>query len=1568
MLLTLIAQSTIHTFSLPAEPSGMSWVAEKGGFGAYRYGLIEAKDGAWVLSAKKGMQLVDAEGLESDSALLSGAVELVYRLGVPGAWATLFVRKGKPGDKQFQIIGFKTDEVLTIGSGAQNTLQYPSPFIGNQQARIDYKRDVFSLTNFNQEVGAFVNGTLLEHGQQRELKAADTVQILGLILTVGHRFISLNNPSNALTIQGNNNFVYFAPPPYHPPEMTPQDEEEVQDYFYPAPRFKRNIEARTFTIDAPPPPERPDETPVAMKIGPSLVMALAAVFSGVVMFTTMMDSGGSILRAMPMLVMAVAMVCGAVIWPIINKRFQDKKAKRDEARRKAVYATYLDGFRLRIEEETKLQHAILTENRITVAECAQRALALDAQLMDRTPAHDDFLELRLGIGTVGLAAEVRYPDERFTLERDELAEVVYALSREPREVAGAPVAVSLARSAVIGIAGDATDTHPFAFGLIAQIATLHSYEDVKLGLLLDEADTGAWRWVMGLPHLFDDTQTSRLLATDLEETGEIGLMLERVAEERRSAAGKIEALPHYVIFVPSKHLADKSGLIANLAKRPAPGMTIVALAGSAKDLPKQCGTIIEVAHGTASFRSKDDVGARVHAFTPDSALDAAVYKAVAKALGTVTLDLAGTRGALPSSLGFLEMFEAGNLEQLNVKSRWRTRAGSTTLQAQVGVDSAGEPFHLNLHEAFHGPHGLIAGTTGSGKSEFIITWILSMCVNYSPEDVAFVLIDYKGGGLSRAFENERARLPHLAGTITNLDGSALGRSLVSIKSELKRRQTLMGAARDVAGGDNIDIYRYLELYHLGVVREPCPHLFIVADEFAELKAQEPAFMDELISAARIGRSLGVHLVLATQKPSGVVNDQIWSNAKFKVCLKVADKADSNEMIKRPDAAEITQTGRFYLLVGYNEHFASGQSAYTGGPYVALEQYTAPKDDSVALVSPTGRVLASACPVSKAGKALFAEKPASELVSVLGHLADVAGEEGIHARKLWLEPLPAHITVAELEEKYAAERLVARAGALAIQEGSLAGAGKATTASAQTAQMGASDSKASPFTLNPIIGELDDPENQSQRLLTLPLSAEGNAVVYGSAGSGKSTLVSTVLYECMAIRPPNQFHVYIIDLGSESLTAFRSAPHVGDVLTANDTERIGNLFKMLAKKALERKEAFSGKATSLREYCERSGNEMPAILVVINNYAAFNELTPQLEEPLMVLLRDSARYGIHFVVCANAHGDIRYRMASSFKQTLVLPMASEGEYLSIFGSMRDVVPPKGRGRGLVKVDGSLREFQVASIEEEGESFFQAVHSLSDKARSKWVGQCARPAGAVPTIPKILCAAEFGEYLKEGYRVPVGIKAADFSLAEVDLASSSTLLVCATQLPIAAPFFSEWLSLLLGDGRFDVKLVDADNTIDLPAPYADKRTHLAEFSAWAKDGCLVETSSVELTVVLIPEFVRLLTEPAVGGMPDGELLGIQARLKVFFSRLKRLESVVFVIGVASSELSRLHNEPWGQRMLSKGQCLWVGDGLGSQYTIKVTTPASTLRQDVGEGSGFLIEKGKAGLTKMLYRDDL
>ena len=477
-------------------------------------------------------------------------------------------------------------------------------------------------------------------------------------------------------------------------------------------------------------------------------------------------------------------------------------------------------------------------------------------------------------------------------------------------------------------------------------------------------------------------------------------------------------------------------------------------------LPKECSTFINISGvdgKTSGVFENELVADKQQLFEADLNVKGRIdLPKCISAISKIPLRMPSGANKLPKILSFLEMYNVGKVEQLNSLYRWKENNPTISLNAPVGIDENGELFKLNLHEKAHGPHGLIAGMTGSGKSEFIITYILSMAINYHPYEVSFVLIDYKGGGLAGAFENRELgiKLPHLAGTITNLDTVEMNRALASIQSELRRRQKLFNEARDKLGESTIDIYKYQRFFREGKVETPISHLFIISDEFAELKMQQPEFMKELISTARIGRSLGVHLILATQKPSGIVDDQIWSNSKFRVCLKVQDKTDSRDMIGNFDAASLVDVGRFYLQVGYNEYFALGQSAWTGAAYFPEEKRKKRVDTSLQFINNIGETIKSV------NNEVMTVKPQGEEINnIIKYLISLSNN--IKVNKLWLNPIPALIYVDDLETKY--------------------------------------NYKHEKNVINPVIGEFDDPNNQRQGLLTLNLSEAGNTIIYGGTG-------------------------------------------------------------------------------------------------------------------------------------------------------------------------------------------------------------------------------------------------------------------------------------------------------------------------------------------------------------------------------------------------------------------------------------------------------------------------------------
>lgn len=587
---------------------------------------------------------------------------------------------------------------------------------------------------------------------------------------------------------------------------------------------------------------------------------------------------------------------------------------------------------------------------------------------------------------------------------------------------------------------------------------------------------------------------------------------------------------------------------------------------------------------------------------------------IAVRLANTQLDIASRMHELPDMITFLDMYGVDRIEHLNPLIRWKENNPTVSLSAPVGVDTTGELFTLDLHEKYQGPHGLVAGMTGSGKSEFIITYILSMAVNYHPDEVAFILIDYKGGGLTGAFEDKEKgiKLPHLAGTITNLDGAAVKRSLISIQSELRRRQAVFNEARKVSNEGTMDIYKYQKLYRDKVVTEPVPHLFIISDEFAELKTQQPEFMEQLISAARIGRSLGVHLILATQKPSGVVDDQIWSNTRFRVCLKVQDKSDSNDMIKRSDAAELSHTGRFYLQVGFNEYFAKGQSAWCGATYYEDGNNEQMRPVSVSVIDNTGRTVKQVKEIRHNNNP---SKKTKQIVALVKYLSDIATEEGIHERTLWMDEIPAIVYVDELIKKYGIRNDL-------------------------------------PHILKPVVGEVDDPFNQNQFPLVLPISDGGNTIIYGTAGSGKLTLLNTVIYELIRNHITDYLNIYIMDFGSETLKVFEKAPQVGGVVLLSEKEKVINLIKMLRKEIITRKKAFADYGGDYRSYINNSGKTYPNIVVIINNFSALIETYEECEDSIGYITREGIKYGIFFIVTANNSGAVRFRLAQNF-QTYML---------------------------------------------------------------------------------------------------------------------------------------------------------------------------------------------------------------------------------------------------------------------------------------------------------------------------
>lgn len=1519
MLVTLIKKKHISTLSLPEKSHGQYWIQDRNE-NSERYDLlsIEARNGQWeVRSNRVAKVLVQDKPVKSITLVPGSFYELV--IAGESERAVLFTEEATLDRQVFHKYVVKPNCTLEIGRVAGNDIVYKSGLVSSSHAKITYVNGKWLVEDLGSTNGTFVNDRAVR-GEEL-IVPGDMVYIMGLKIIVGDGFIAVNYPDGKVEI-GGKNLAKLKPQiadisdddDYSPPDM---------EYFYRSPRFKRDVETASFRIDPPPNDQIGDEMPFALAVGPSITMGMASVVTG--SFTVVNAiSNGNITSAIPAAVMSVSMLLGTMLWPIVSKQYEKRRKRKREALRQEKYTAYLEEIKSEFARECTKQKEILKENSVIPQECVRRIENVERNLWERSSGQNDFLEFRLGLGSVPLRAEVTYTERRFELDYDNLREEMYRLCESTKLLENVPISLSLKENPIAGVIGHRHTVVAFVKGLILQLSALYGYDEVKCVFLYDEKEEKEFSFVKWLPHVWDNDRRIRLIATNGTELKEVSTYISREIEKRQALNEREakDASPHYVIFALSKDLALRAEMLKQMySSKTQLNISVVACFDELKNLPKECSTVVELDNNTGKLYDKNDISGHVTSFLPDTL----VYQdmlPVATQLANISLDTSGGAYRLPQLITFLDMFGVGKVEYLNSLTRWQENDPTKSLETAVGVNTIGDTFMLDLHEKYHGPHGLIAGTTGSGKSEFIITYILSLAVNYSPNEVAFILIDYKGGGMAKSFKN----LPHTAGIITNLDGAAIKRSLLSIDSELTRRQKMFSSLSDRLGISNIDIYKYQKLYRENVVSEPLQHLFIISDEFAELKNQKPEFMDQLVSAARIGRSLGVHLVLATQKPSGVVDDQIWSNTKFRVCLKVQDRADSMDMLKRPEAAELADTGRFYLQVGFNELFELGQSAWAGAPYYPKDGTQVESDESVVVVDRNGRSIKS---VKINRHANQIKNPPKQVDSITNYLNQIAAEENIQIRKLWLDPIPCEIYIEEVRAKY---------GVLASRR----------------------------YELNPLIGELDDPRNQRQCSMTLPISRDGNAVIFGSAGVGKTMFLNALIYSLITEHTPDEVNIYILDFAAETLRAFGKAPHVGDVVLGYESEKVTNLFKLLLKEIGKRKKLFADVGGDYGTYMASGRTPVPNVVVVINNYAAFKEMYGDQEENIAFLSREGTKYGIYFVLTATGTGAVGFRMLQNFKQMITMQMNDETEYSSVVGNTEGLLPARYKGRGLVKLD-TVYEFQTAYLSKEMDTFTY-IQRCCEVLQYDWPSERAR---RIPVLPEKVDVPFALDYCDTGnlLNIPVGVSASSMEVCYhrfdrkcISFVSSSDAAHNDFLNALIELMAIQTIDLAVFDVQNRMKRLDNGNvmyyanTEDCNNAVHKLVEELVYRNNSYKDVLATggEPPKYKLKVVVINSLTSLL-----------EILTEEEKvnLKAAFSHNRIQYNLFFVVAEGAKRMVRYTFEKWYAEQVSSRDFLWIGDGLTNQMQLIADPVTSEMRDLVQPGFGFVVRNAKAEKIKVL-----
>ncbi len=1479
---------------------------------------FEGRENTWYLKTNGNVNIISGNTIVDEIAVTEYGVYNVKLLGVDEV-ALVYIMPHQ--EDTLYSLDYAPTSKITIGNSQMCNIYYRNPLLSETHAIIERQGDNWVLSNNgNNGIGVYVNDKAIS---KCLLKFGDIIFISGLKVMWMPHFFKINNPNKMIYVQGIT--AYTTSTGSDNEHIDPvSDEESIvelykeEDYFYHIPVLKETVEEDELIIDAPPGNQEKSSLPFWITLGTMLAMIISCFVMGINVYNNWV-AYHDFWRIFPQLLMMFSMVFGSLFMPRVTQKYQKNVAKKREKLRQEKYSQYLAKKKVEIQEFNKHQADVLNTNYPSAFECTKIISNKEAVFWNRECDDDDFLKVKLGNGIVKSKLKISAPEERFSLDSDNLFEMVYHLVDESKEINNAPITYSFKENKITSFVFNCTYKNDYINSLILQMLAFHSAMDLKIVILTNKANENKWENMKILPHCWNDEKSVRLFAVNTQELNEVSSHLNEVYKERaekKAKSANINATPHYLIITDDYMSVKGTQIVNDVINGPdGLGFSLIALSDSIRFLPTQSNKYIEIGEKNSGILGKKVNLKTQIKFMNEYVQNLDMRKYCVK-LSNIPLATKDGKKELPTTLTFLEMFGVSKVEQLNVLNRWQTNNPVTSLSTPIGVHEDQELFKLDLHEKFHGPHGLIAGSTGSGKSEFIITYILSLALNYHPYEVQFVLIDYKGGGLAGAFENKETgvKLPHLVGTITNLDTSEMNRTLVSIDSELKRRQRIFNETKDMLGESTIDIYKYQRLYREGRVKKPLAHLFIISDEFAELKSQQPEFMNQLISTARIGRSLGLHLILATQKPSGVVNDQIWSNSKFKVCLKVQDRGDSMEMLKRPEAANIKEAGRFYLQVGYNDYFALGQSGWGGAKYVPSNKIFKKFDDSIQFINNSGYIIKSINDEIKVDDSI---DYGDQLTNIVKYISNLSKRENLVISQMWKEKLPAMLYVDKLKEKYQV--------------------------------------KTTPYVINPIIGEYDSPATQTQGILTLDLTNRGNTIIWGQAGSGKENLLTTMLWSISTEHSPEEANIYIVDCGAEVLKMFYKVPHIGEIVTIDEGEKINEIFQMVNDELDRRKQLFADYVGSYTNYIENSGKKLPLMIVIINGYENFAETHRHMAEGIQGFYRDCKKYGIVFILSAITTNAIGGRLVQYFDNKICLQLPNDGDYRNLLNSPRGLIPAKEFGRGIVDCDDKYYEFQTAHVVDQ-KKLNKVIQEASKKLNEMY------PTGApkIKIVPEIIGLNSVIADLKDLSKVPVGINMETKDPQTYNFLSQSIHTILSSEMSSYMEFIyglAREMSLI---ANTKVKIIDFVSAVEKKIPNVEVLNEKFD------ETFINISNSLREDKISKTKNVYLIIAPGAMQSQLSET-GISIVNNMFLNS-SVLENNIFVLLDDYDNIRNLRFEEWYQSQVSSTSGIWLGKGIDSQMAINVSNLTLEDRKLDYEGLGFTITNGKRNVIRHIVDEEI
>lgn len=1124
----------------------------------------------------------DLLDLEAAERTLAGSADRIAQPG-DGEWELAAVA-GPAIGRRAALLG----EVLTIGRGTACGLQLDDASLSAEHLRVAPAGDRFTVTDLGSRNGTSIDGAGLPAGVPATVAP-------GAELEVGRSVLVIRPVEDGPTIAGPT--VRGSVPVGRPPRLVPADLERL--------------------VEAPDIPERPR--------GPRLpvIAAVIPLIGGIAMWQLMHQ-----LMFLLFTVLSPVMLVGTYFSDRLTGRSDYRKAV--EKSRKAR-----DELAAEVAQDVIRERATRIDRFPDAATLLRRARRVDHRLWERRTGHVDHLVLRIGLADQPSELTVMHPSGGDEALREE----ALAALPEHATLLNVPATVDLADAGVIGISGPPEQRDALVRWLVAQLATLQSPRDVQLAAVLDPAGAGDWEWLKWLPHTHDALNGQSLATTTLQVSqllaGVMELQRERLSARRPDARRAAALGPELVVLVQDAGVHDRVAASELLTHAGDAGTPVIWTADAAHELPGECKVIVELGpDGPIATRTDTRDRAVLREVTVDG-LATELAEDVAAALAPLRDVTQGDRGigALPSiaHLAELEALDAPTPDA--ILRRWAHADGPATFTLGAGAEG---PLVLDL--VAHGPHALVGGTPGAGKSELLRGVLASLALRYPPSRMTFLLVDFKGGAAFREF----APLPHTVGIVTDLDEHLADRALTSFRAEIKYRESLLEQHGAI---DVLDLER----------RAPdvvLPRLLIVIDEFATLAQEVPEFVDGVIDVTQRGRSLGVHLVLATQSPRGSVTGKIRANTNLAIALRTVSTDESIDILGTADAAAIPvqRKGRAWARIGdrdllpFQSGYVGGNTFDAGAPELRIERFG---------IGPASGLTTTASPADRGRDALAADDLTDlERIAtgVLGAFAE-AGEGT--PRAPWLPALPGHF----------APPTVTEPGAFAIA---------------------------------------DEPERQRQSPVRFDPAQDGSLIVLGGPRSGKTTTLATVAAVLAQDATTDELHVYGLDCAGRALAAVEALPHCGSVIPGDDVERTTRLLSSLDRILQRRRDQASELgAPNFEALQERAGEPVPRVLVLVDDYGGFYERYERIEagrmlDQLRTMVSDGPAFGVHFVLSADRRTAIPTSVSAAVPRRIVHRLADRDEYsrAGLSAKLADADVPPGRG-----FDEDGTELQVLTLRAE-----------------------------------------------------------------------------------------------------------------------------------------------------------------------------------------------------------------------------------------------------------------------------